>query len=61
MFVMPGFNDFEDGLYSWTNDQSPDDDFDWIIGSGGTPSYGTGPSMDHTLGTDSGKIFHSYI
>ena len=31
------------------------DDFDWVLGSGSTPSYGTGPTVDHTKGTALGK------
>ncbi|XP_066300036.1 MAM and LDL-receptor class A domain-containing protein 1-like [Branchiostoma lanceolatum] len=44
---------FENGLCTWTNN-GPDDDFDWLIGRGGTNSQFTGPSVDHTLGTDQG-------
>ena len=31
------------------------DDMDWVLGSGRTPSVGTGPSNDHTYGNSSGK------
>ena len=31
------------------------DEFDWMIGSGGTPSVYTGPKIDHTTGTKDGK------
>lgn len=30
------------------------DDFDWVMGSGGTPSLFTGPKSDHTTGTSAG-------
>ena len=30
------------------------DDFDWDIHYGETPSVGTGPSVDHTIGTAEG-------
>ncbi|XP_038071818.1 MAM and LDL-receptor class A domain-containing protein 1-like [Patiria miniata] len=33
---------------------SANDDFDWALGSGGTPSPETGPSADHTTGTSFG-------
>lgn len=47
--------DFEAGtLCSWVNLQN--DDFDWLVGSGGTTSSFTGPTMDHTINQDnSGK------
>ena len=32
--------------------QSTDDESDWILGSGGTPSSGTGPRSDHSTGTN---------
>ena len=31
------------------------DQFDWLIGSGGTTSQFTGPSVDHTTGTKTGE------
>ncbi|XP_019632083.1 PREDICTED: MAM and LDL-receptor class A domain-containing protein 2-like [Branchiostoma belcheri] len=39
--------------------QSQADDFDWTRGSGGTGTTNTGPSTDHTLGTNSG--YYMYI
>lgn len=30
------------------------DDFDWIVGSAGTPSFYTGPKFDHTTGQKNG-------
>ena len=52
----PGDCDFEDGdTCSWTNSQT--DDFDWIVGRGGTPSFLTGPRIDHTTGTGAGKLY----
>ncbi len=35
------------------------DDFDWARDSGGTPSSGTGPSVDHTLGTAAGYYLYT--
>lgn len=32
------------------------DQFDWLIGTGGTTSRFTGPSVDHTVGTSSGML-----
>lgn len=50
-----GYCDFErDDVCTWTNDQL-EDDFDWLIGSGGTPSQYTGPSTDHTTGLGYGR------
>ncbi|ESO97870.1 hypothetical protein LOTGIDRAFT_152977 [Lottia gigantea] len=44
---------FENGLCSWTNLQTGDD-FDWIVGNGGTTSKYTGPTTDNTFKTTSG-------
>ncbi|XP_013397768.1 MAM and LDL-receptor class A domain-containing protein 1-like [Lingula anatina] len=51
----PGACDFETGLCTWTNVQAGDQ-FDWTQGNGGTSSSGTGPTIDHTLGTAAGGI-----
>lgn|GEM_PF-420153 len=51
----PYVEDFEDGgvLDSlWA--QGTDEDQDWDIDAGGTPSTGTGPAVDHTTGTVTG-------
>ncbi|XP_070567019.1 MAM and LDL-receptor class A domain-containing protein 2-like [Ptychodera flava] len=49
--------DFEDNhLCDWT--QESDDDFDWTWGSGSTVTPGTGPSVDHTTGTDQGHYLY---
>lgn len=45
----PGDCSFDDGMCTWTNSRTGDV-FDWIIGGGGTPSFFTGPSSDHTTG-----------
>lgn len=43
----------------WTNaTNGTDDDIDWRVDVGGTPSSGTGPSVDHTLGTAAGKYVY---
>ena len=44
---------FELGMCSWTNqangnNKTTQDNFDWTLGSGGTASWYTGPSTDHT-------------
>ncbi|XP_066300034.1 MAM and LDL-receptor class A domain-containing protein 1-like [Branchiostoma lanceolatum] len=52
----PGNCNFENAgnrLCTWSNDQTSDE-FDWIEGSGTTASTGTGPSVDHTLGDQTG-------
>lgn len=53
---LPGDCDFENGLCTWVNAAVSDglDQFDWIIGKGGTTSRFTGPSVDHTTGTTQG-------
>ncbi len=35
------------------------DDIDWRVNNGGTPSTGTGPDVDHTLGTNVGKYVYT--
>ena len=54
MFVyISGDCDFETGSCTWVNTQTGDD-FDWLRGSAGTPSFYTGPTVDHTTGKASG-------
>lgn len=48
----PGDCTFENGMCTWVNTKG--DVFDWTRNSGSTPSLQTGPSVDHTLGTDYG-------
>lgn len=43
---------FENDLCDWI--QEKDDEIDWIRNKGQTPSFSTGPSRDHTLGTVEG-------
>ena len=51
----PGYCDFErQGWCTWTN-ADVEDTFDWIVGSGGTPSAYTGPAVDHTTGAHCGQ------
>ncbi|MBW2229464.1 MAG: M20/M25/M40 family metallo-hydrolase [Deltaproteobacteria bacterium] len=51
------FSDFESGLGDWSN--AAGDDFDWTLDSGGTPSSGTGPTVDRTLGTTAGTYLYT--
>jgi hypothetical protein len=44
--------DFERAMCQWTQDGT--DSFDWVRQAGRTPSGGTGPSLDHTVGTNTG-------
>ena len=46
--TFPWTNNFDNGigLANWTND-----DGDWLLISGSTPSFNTGPQGDHTTGT----------
>ncbi|MCP4000274.1 MAG: hypothetical protein GY727_05115, partial [Gammaproteobacteria bacterium] len=56
----PYFVDFEAALTLpnlWTNET--DDDFDWTVDEGGTTSSGTGPDVDHTLGTPLGNYVYT--
>ena len=46
---------FETGMCTYDNTQA-EDQFDWLRNAGGTPSWKTGPSVDHTLGTTLGKV-----
>jgi len=58
---VPYLEDFENAVVGtpgtlpllWTNET--DDDFDWYVDAGGTGSSGTGPDVDHTLGTAAGQ------
>jgi predicted RNA-binding protein with TRAM domain len=44
----------------WTNlTNGSEDDIDWRIDAGGTPSTGTGPSTDYSPGTGSGKYAYT--
>lgn len=43
-------------LIDWTNPIT--DDLDWLVDVNGTSSGGTGPSVDHTLGTTAGKYVY---
>ena len=52
--VVVGDCDFESGMCTYTNTQA-EDQFDWLRNSGTTPSWQTGPKVDHTLGTAFGK------
>ena len=45
---------FEDGMCDWHNVVDMDD-FDWRIHNGSSPTLGTGPNVDHTIGTKEGK------
>ena len=47
---------FEFDLCSWR--QCKEDGFDWLIKAGCTPTFGTGPSNDHTLRDPSGHYLY---
>ena len=49
--------DFESAMCNWRQDAG--DQFDWRLYSGQTPSVGTGPTADHTFGSDRGH--YAYI
>eukprot|EP00057_Strongylocentrotus_purpuratus_P029544 XP_011684018.1 PREDICTED: deleted in malignant brain tumors 1 protein-like [Strongylocentrotus purpuratus] len=49
--------DFEVDECGWEQDTS--DDFDWTRHNGSTPSFSTGPDVDHTLGTALGHYMYT--
>ena len=52
--VPKGNCDFEDkNACGYEND--PMNKVDWLVYSGSTPSFNTGPSVDHTTGLSTGK------
>ncbi|XP_035268745.1 MAM and LDL-receptor class A domain-containing protein 1 isoform X1 [Anguilla anguilla] len=58
-YICRGFNsqcNFEFDLCSWR--QCRQDNFDWLIKAGSTPTGGTGPSTDHTLRDPSGHYIY---
>ncbi|XP_054756547.2 MAM and LDL-receptor class A domain-containing protein 1-like [Lytechinus pictus] len=54
------FENTNDALCSWT--QGIQDGFDWVLNSGPTEDYNSGPDVDHTLQTDQGHymLVNSY-
>ena len=50
---------FDKDKCGWTNDVQDNDHFDWSRKNGRTASIGTGPSVDHTTGTNQG--YYMYI
>lgn len=58
-YICKGFSmrcSFEFDLCSWR--QSRQDDVDWLIKAGSTPTVGAGPSNDHTLRDPSGHYLY---
>ncbi|XP_071341063.1 MAM and LDL-receptor class A domain-containing protein 1 isoform X4 [Trachinotus anak] len=58
-YICKGFSghcSFEFDLCSWR--QCREDDLDWLIKAGSTPTVGTGPSSDHTLRDLSGHYLY---
>lgn len=51
--------DFQKDFCTWYNIPNTMDDFDWISGSGGTPSSYTGPSSDRN-GNATGFVYILY-
>lgn len=43
-------------MCTYTNTPT-EDQFDWLRNAGATPSWRTGPKVDHTLGTSLGEVF----
>lgn len=50
---------FEKDFCNWNN--SKEDDFNWSRQSGGTSSVGTGPTSDHTTGSQKGQHINQII
>lgn len=53
MFLLTGPDDCDfdfDGFCRWSTNNDNSDKFEWLKGSGATPSSRTGPSADHTTG-----------
>uniref|UniRef100_A0A8W8LDX1 Uncharacterized protein n=1 Tax=Magallana gigas TaxID=29159 RepID=A0A8W8LDX1_MAGGI len=50
---------FEQSGCPWVNIRG--ENFDWMVHTGSTPSSGTGPVTDHTLGTSSGFYKMVYL
>jgi len=42
-------------MCTYSNTQA-EDQFDWLRNAGTTPSWQTGPKVDHTLGNGLGKL-----
>ena len=55
---LPSLSDFQAGWDDWHNVPG-DSNADWLRDYGGTPSYGTGPASDNTLGTTQG--YYAYV
>lgn len=53
----PGSCTFENNWCGYTNVKT--DGFDWMLGSGGMPSYYLGPKTDHTTDLAAGLLFIS--
>ena len=59
LLLLPIFSSGQVNTFPWVNDfesfialeQDPNDDGDWVLRQGSTPSYNTGPSGDHTTGS----------
>lgn len=51
--VLPAYCEFENGLCGYS--QGSKDNFDWLRQTGATGSFTTGPTVDHTLGTQKGR------
>ena len=48
--------DFESGMCGYIQDKA--DQFDWAVHSGSTSTSGTGPTVDHTIGTGAGHYIY---
>lgn len=52
MILLTGSCNFETDMCGWMD--ASDDDFDWTLYRGSTSSGGTGPTSDHTRGSNLG-------
>ncbi|XP_054714592.1 LOW QUALITY PROTEIN: MAM and LDL-receptor class A domain-containing protein 2-like [Uloborus diversus] len=53
----PASCNFEDDLCTWQNAEDGVQ-LEWVRNTGSTPTDGTGPDVDHTLGTESGSYIY---
>ncbi|MEZ6194838.1 MAG: hypothetical protein R3F20_03775 [Planctomycetota bacterium] len=54
-----GFNQACPLVGLFYNSTAPEDSLEWTVDVGGTGSLGTGPSVDHTTGTATGKYLYT--
>jgi len=62
LFNVPGDCTFDSNLCGWTNARNGREDvFDWTRNKGVTTSSNTGPSVDHTTGSNKGILVPAVV